>query len=792
MIANSILHDRCVRSTIGFAVFCATAVSLHGSFATADEIANSAGMKLRLIDAGRFEMGEHDLSPGFYKDHSEFSIEDARPVHPVVVTKPFYLATTEVTVGQFRQFVKETGYETSAETNEQGAVGWDPKSPADNPGYLSTFRDDGGFDWQNAGFNQADDHPVVVVSFADAKAYCHWLSQKERATYRLPTEAEWEYAARAGTNTYFSFGDEYRGRIHHYANIGNVELEMAFADRVRRQWLVDVERDPPDQHVFTAPVGSYEVNPWGLFDMYGNVWEWCEDRYLDTAYSPYTRPGHEQIRKRAIDPVNVERSGDAGDWRAIRGGSWFNAPVQCRSSVRGYFEANDAGCYLGFRVVLDPPEEVVAAARQKFQQSEAARATLERLADRVRERRDGRLSVELNHQSQPLTDEFLAALQQLDEPVDLYLHGHLTATQVAALAKIRQLAGFVISGIEPVMTDDDFAMLADHPELELLHIIGTSKLSDALLRQFKKLERLELLQLDSPGITDEGLASLPPLRHLKTLNIRGTASQGLAMAHFRGSPLDHFSCDQLIDDSARLLTEFSTIRVMSISGSPITGRGLASIARLPRLQRLELSGCTNLDDADFAVLGQAYLLSSLQLSQTAAGDRAATALVQLNHLHELRIGSEHLSDAGVRKLCEIVSLRNLTIAPEAVNLTDAATSDLWRLVNLHSFGVAAPNVTGSGLSTVGELPRLEWMSLEGAGICDVALKHAAESDSLQRLHVGNWQIGGPAALTDAGIMYLAGSRKLTQFDLFRKATKVTDEGVEQLRTQQPRINVNPR
>lgn len=759
---------------------------------SAQDVTNSIGIKLRLLDAGRYERGDRDLSPGFSKDHAPFDNQDVQPRHPVVLTKPFYLATTEVTLGQFRQFKQETGHKTSAEATELGAVGWDPRPPANNPRAVSTFRDGGGFSWNNPGFEQADNHPVCGVSFTDAKVFCAWLSAKEGKTYRLPTEAEWEYAARAGTETYFAFGDAYRGTIQRFANIGNVELERAFPDRVRRQWVIDIERDPADKHVFTAPVGSYEPNPWGLFDMYGNVWEWCEDRYLDTAYAPYTSSGYQQVRKRAIDPLNQEKWSNSGDWRVIRGGSWFNAPIQCRSSVRGYFEATDAACYVGFRVALDPPDAVIAAAREKFAKSEAARSTIEKLADRILERRDGRLTVDLNQQRQKLTDDFLAALQSLNEPVDLHLDGRggLSAAQLAALARVPQLTGLVVYGVGQDVTDADFAVLANLRQLEVLHLSGARQLTDAMCAHLKEAHMLNSLQLDGTAITDEGLKQLPPLKSLKTLRLDGTASQGLVLDRFRGSPLEQFACDHLSDDGARFLSEFPTIQELYIARSPITARGLADISRFSRLSRLDLSGCRELKDADFAVLGKVYGLGSLQLASTAAGDLAVEGLVRLNNLRDVRIGSEQLSDAGVRKLCEIVSLQNLAITPEAINLTDEAFTSLWRLNNLHHLSIASPHVTGSGLSAFVELQRLESINLEGPGTVDAALEYIAQSQTLQRLSLGNWQTGGPAALTDAGLLHLAKARKLTQFSLIRRGSKVTDNGAAELRKLRPGLSVN--
>jgi hypothetical protein len=167
----------------------------------------------------------------------------------------------------------------------------------------------------------------------------------------------------------------------------------------------------------------------------------------------------------------------------------------------------------------------------------------------------------------------------------------------------------------------------------------------------------------------------------------------------------------------------------------------------------------------------------LQLNQTAAGDRTAAGLSRLNHLRDLRIGSDQLSDEGVRKLCEIVSLHNFSITPEAVNLTDGAFIDLWRLINLRSLAVSAPKISGSGFSALYELPRLDWMSLDGAGIADVALQHAAASNSLQNLSIGGWQRGGPAAVTDAGMSHMVTAKNLKRFSLFRNGTSQPPVGI---------------
>ena len=172
-------------TTIGQPI-SAVAVPRPGKPASAGVVSNSLGMKLAVIPAGEFMMG----SPDSDRD----CLTDERPQHRVRITAPFNLAQHAVTVGQFRCFVTDTAYVTDAEKGEKkGTYGWDAKKKK-----LSFSQ---AFSWRDPGFEQTDEFPVVNVSWNDAVAFCQWLGRKEGKAYRLPTEAEWEYACRAGTTS---------------------------------------------------------------------------------------------------------------------------------------------------------------------------------------------------------------------------------------------------------------------------------------------------------------------------------------------------------------------------------------------------------------------------------------------------------------------------------------------------------------------------------------------------------------------------------------------------------------
>lgn len=252
---------------------------------------NSLAMVFVWVGAGSFTMG---------------SAEDPNegPAHAVRLTKPYLLQTTEVTVDQFRQFAQATGYRSEAEVSGTGFA-------SNGKDWVPTA----GVSWQSPGFPQSGTDPVVCVTWNDARAFCEWLSRKEGRVYRLPTEAEWEYACRTGAPTRWPFaGDE--SQLPSYA------------------WYT------ANAQGRTHPVGSLKPNAWGFHDMMGNAWEWCGDFYADVYPS---------------DQPTTDPAGPAtGDRRAIRGGGWADGPSDLRPATRWGLPPTDPDNDTGFRLVLVP------------------------------------------------------------------------------------------------------------------------------------------------------------------------------------------------------------------------------------------------------------------------------------------------------------------------------------------------------------------------------------------------------------------------------------------------------
>jgi formylglycine-generating enzyme len=225
------------------------------------------------------------------------------------VKRPIYMGAREVTVAQFRAFVVATKYTTEAEATGQGGYAFD--------GGGSWVRESTAT-WQTPGaaWQPTDEHPVVQVTRADAAKFCEWRSREEKCVYRLPTEAEWEYACRAGTATRYSFGD------------APVDLGLF-------GWANGSGLSHP------APVGRKAANPWGLFDVHGNVQEWCARGF---------QGGHFSVSP-TTDPADLGHHEPA----VARGGGWANHPFLCRSAVRLVTRPDRADDHTGFRVVRELP-----------------------------------------------------------------------------------------------------------------------------------------------------------------------------------------------------------------------------------------------------------------------------------------------------------------------------------------------------------------------------------------------------------------------------------------------------
>ncbi len=241
------------------------------------------------IEAGKFTMGSND-----YKDE--------KPIHTVILDG-YWIGKTEVTVGQFRQFVEDKGYKTDAEKSG-GAYTWTGKD----------WEKKKDINWKNPGFKQDDNHPVVCVSWNDAKAYCDWLSTEKDLPFKLPTEAQWEKAARGTTKSKYPWG--------------NNEPDNTLANF---KWMVGK----------TSPVDSYSggASPYGLLNMAGNVWEWCYDWY-DSGY--YNK-----------SPDRNPTGPDSGSNRVVRGGGWLVDAGYLRCADRAVVRPSDRGPNLGFRLSQD-------------------------------------------------------------------------------------------------------------------------------------------------------------------------------------------------------------------------------------------------------------------------------------------------------------------------------------------------------------------------------------------------------------------------------------------------------
>lgn len=307
--------------------------------ATSEVIENSLGMTFVRITTGEFLMGSDESPDQLAKAYPQYDpkrfglLGDEAPVHRVRITRPFYLGQFEVTVGQFRRFLAASGYVPESIADGTGGYGYNSRyDPATTRRGDAFEGRDPKYSWQNPGFPQTDQHPVLNVTWNDAVAMAQWLSKLEGKTYRLPTEAEWEYAARAGTRTRYASGDDPESLLR-VANVFDVDSAKNWS-----QWQAFALKSA-DGYAFTAPVGSFAPNAWGLYDMHGNAWEWVADWYDEDYY--------------AHSPANDPQGPQDGNARVRRGGSWHTWAFYARSSYRNWNNMSTRYTLVGMRLLRE-------------------------------------------------------------------------------------------------------------------------------------------------------------------------------------------------------------------------------------------------------------------------------------------------------------------------------------------------------------------------------------------------------------------------------------------------------
>jgi formylglycine-generating enzyme required for sulfatase activity/serine/threonine protein kinase/Leucine-rich repeat (LRR) protein len=494
---------------------------------TTVETTNSVGAKMVLIPPGEFLMGSSDEQvEAALKVADEINagqptkdrIQNAeRPQHKVVLTKPFLMGATEVTIGQFKKF-SAAGYQTEG---EKQAIATKTASPpkASAPSQPPVAPPQPVKTYLNPGYSVTDDSPAAQITWNDAVAYCRWLTAQEKVIYRLPTEAEWEFACRAGTTTQYSFGDD-----------------AAFLDLYG--WYIK------NQSGNSQPVGTKLPNAFGLFDMHGNLFEWCQDFWNEKWYE--------------LSPTNDPTGSTYIVGWVMRGGCWNFSATHGRSAYRHTLAYRDLN--VGFRVVrvLDVPA-MTASVTPKYTLPAST--------------------------SSKVTDISDAAFQQWMKDVAALP----VKQQVEAVAKklVERNPGFD-GKVKPTIQNDYVTEL---------------RLSSETIADISPLAVWQKMPLTRLDISQTKVSDLSPIKDFKLTSFKCINTKVLSLSALQNMPLTELNCAQtLVSDFSPLkgmkltvLTCYYTkvIDLTPLQGMPLTrlysyGSPISDLSPLKGMKLVEL------------------------------------------------------------------------------------------------------------------------------------------------------------------------------------------------------------
>jgi len=708
-------------------------------------------MTMIWIEPGKFTMG----SPQGDEDRYE-----NEPPHEVTLTQGFWMGKHEVTIKDFRKFVDERFYRAHSEKA--------------NALFNSVTNEKiEGKNWRNI-FDEDSNMPVVGVSKGDAYAFCKWLTEREHKAgrlsedykFELPTEAQWEYACRAGTSSRFSFGDDY-GALYHYAN---------YADQSTKFENKDPSHD--DGYAQTSPVGSFKPNRWGLYDMHGNVSELCSDLYWKGCQEG-----------EAIDPLGPVIL--LRDKSLVRGGSWSLPARDTRSAVRRAVPGMDSYIDVGFRVALRRKHTAIM-----FSLTDANRdwiLTISGNRSTISHKRlsSAKISKVIHFPDRQSLGFPKARIQGQQRWVDLpaRAYGKLEVPENVEIKlhvdKISIKSDKSLAPLESLKPDD----------LQAIEISG-ERIGGAALKHIAKLTGLQEVKINGRKIRDSGLRYLSGLTNLERLDLSNTKIRGPGLDFLKKCPRLHslvLSDTKLDDDGLQHLMQFNKLQVLRIDSNEVGD--LRPLSAFKELKELDLS-YTDVTNSELANISTLKNLEFLRLEGTSITGAGLEHISDLKTLKDLDLRKTKVDDDGLAHLSKLTSLEKLSagemwMTHDGVQdhskkghkgITDEGLNHLSEMRNLHSLSMGRTGITGKGFSYLTKLKNLKNLYLKDSKLNDAGLAHIAGLKSIEVVDISGTRV------TDAGLNHLLNLPNLKK--VVAVSTEVTEKGAKDFMEQRERVKVD--